>query len=589
MFGPDFSTYGSNKLIRKGRAGSPLPAAHHTRRARDCAPYHRRKISFLVAILLLTFAFAARAHVGSPNVFFDGKVGDYPVRIIIRPPTVVPGVAEISIRIEGDGVRGVTALPVFWDAGKKGAPPPDEARLVRGETNLYTANLWLMRSGAYSVEVGIDGAHGSGKLNVPVNAVATNTRGMTRPYAAMLMALGLLLFAGAVRLVGAAFGQSLVPPGEPIGKMQRWRGRIAMTLAILLFAGGLYGGWIWWGFDEKEYRTKTLYRPTDFFAALGERTNQTVLELSAFESEQIDWNRHWTPLMPDHGKLMHLFLVREPDEHVFAHLHPVVRNMRGAEVKLPPVPEGKYNVFGFEVALPPLPSGHYQIYADVTHETGLAETLTASADLPAPSAKMLQFWSSNAMDQICGGDISQLARGIFPLPPDPDDSWHIDLSTTNRAETIGANRSAFVSGGWKMTWLDTGELVENREASLRFQLADTNGAPVFVEPYMGMYGHAVVHRNDGAVFAHIHPAGTFSMAAQEYFARDGNGKRGKSDTNLVAQTVIDHSHTNFVGTINEVSFPYAFPQPGAYRLWVQLKSGGRVYTGAFDADVKPAK
>ena len=205
---------------------------------------------------------------------------------------------------------------------------------------------------------------------------------------------------------------------------------------------------------------------------------------------------------------------------------------------------------------------------------------------------MLQFWSSNALDQICGGDISQLARGIFPLPPDPDDSWHIDLSTTNRAETIGANRSAFVSGGWKMTWLAPRELVENREASLRFQLTDTNGAPVFVEPYMGMYGHAVVHRNDGAVFAHIHPAGTFSMAAQEYFARDGNGADTTNGvkTIRIAETIDpDHSHTNFVGTVSEVSFPYAFPQPGAYRLWIQLKSGGRVYTGALDADVKSAK
>ena len=543
----------------------------------------------LVAILFLVLSLSAQAHVGSPNVFLDGKVGVYPVRIIIRPPTVVPGVAEISIRIDGDGVRSVNALPVFWNAGKKGAPPPDEARLVRGTTNLYAANLWLMRSGAYSVEVNIEGAHGSGTLNVPVNAVATNTNGMTRPYAAILTALGLLLFAGAVRLVGATFGQSLVPPGESPGRSQIWRGRIAMALAILLFAGGLYGGWIWWGMDEKEYQTKTLYRPLDFFASVGERTNQAILELSAYDPENAAWDKHWTPLMPDHGKLMNLFLVREPDEQVFVHLHPIVRNLQGVDVKPPALPEGKYTAYGFETALPPLPAGHYRVYADVTHETGLSETLTATADLPAPSAKMLQFWAGNSMDEICGGDISKLARGVFPLPPDPDDSWHVHMGTTNRVETVGPNRVVGVSSGWKMIWLAPGGLVENREASLRFQLVDTNGAPVFVEPYMGMNGHAVVRRNDGAVFAHIHPTGTFSMAALEFFSPDANGKPGKKETNVLAQTVIDHSHTNSAGTVNEVSFPYAFPQPGHYRLRVQLKSSGRVYTGAFDVDVKPER
>jgi hypothetical protein len=37
-----------------------------------------------------------------------------------------------------------------------------------------------------------------------------------------------------------------------------------------------------------------------------------------------------------------------------------------------------------------------------------------------------------------------------------------------------------------------------------------------------------------------------------------------------------------------VAFPYAFPKPGRYRIWVQVKHGAKILTGAFDADVKVA-
>ena len=33
----------------------------------------------------------ARGHVGSPNVFFEGQAGQYPVHVVIRPAEVIPG------------------------------------------------------------------------------------------------------------------------------------------------------------------------------------------------------------------------------------------------------------------------------------------------------------------------------------------------------------------------------------------------------------------------------------------------------------------------------------------------------------------
>ena len=38
------------------------------------------------------------AHVGSPDVFYEGEAGPYHLLVTIRPPQVIPGVAQIEIR-----------------------------------------------------------------------------------------------------------------------------------------------------------------------------------------------------------------------------------------------------------------------------------------------------------------------------------------------------------------------------------------------------------------------------------------------------------------------------------------------------------
>src|SRR5438034_7999679 len=183
-----------------------------------------------LAFFFLGCCLAAEAHIGSPNVFLEDKAGEYPVRVVIRPPNVVPGLAEITVRVQ-EPVQRVTVLPVFWRAGREGAPPPDVARLVRGETNLYSAALWLMKPGAYSVDITIEGSRGRGTLVLPVNSMATNTRAMSRGYAIMLSALAILLFLGALKIAGAIFGESRLDPGASPTKKDRWRGRGAMALA----------------------------------------------------------------------------------------------------------------------------------------------------------------------------------------------------------------------------------------------------------------------------------------------------------------------------------------------------------------------
>jgi len=69
----------------------------------------RRAVSFaaLAAIALIT-----SAHVGSPDTYFEGAAGPYAVRVIVRSPGVVPGLAQITVR----------RLPT-WPSGSPETPP----------------------------------------------------------------------------------------------------------------------------------------------------------------------------------------------------------------------------------------------------------------------------------------------------------------------------------------------------------------------------------------------------------------------------------------------------------------------------------
>jgi len=44
--------------------------------------------------------------------------------------------------------------------------------------------------------------------------------------------------------------------------------------------------------------------------------------------------------------------------------------------------------------------------------------------------------------------------------------------------------------------------------------------------------------------------------------------------------------TSSTGLPAQVSFPYGFPKPGSYRMFVQVKRGGHIETGTFDARVE---
>ena len=518
------------------------------------------KSRLFLALLLSCLALPVAAHIGSPNVIFEGRAGPHPVRVVVRPPEVVPGLAEISVRALGSGVTRVAVLPAHWDAGKRGAPPPDVAQPVRGETNLYTATLWLMTPGAYSVHVQVEGAGGSGEVVVPVNNFATVRKEMVPGFATVLLVLGVFLFLTAVRLVGAAWGESVLPPGEEIARPVRVRSTLAMVASALLFTGMVVGGKSWWDSVDGNYRNNRLYRPLPLDASVRVTNGVPVLRLEVDTRD--GGQRHWTPLVPDHGKLMHLFLIRDEAPDTFAHLHPIQRAGRV-----------------FEAAIPPLPPGRYSVIADVTHETGFAQTLTTKTDLPEPSENYANVpRRAGASDPFCGVPVRRATGDDSATAFDPDDSWHfgdpLPASTPN---------SCRLAGGYVMQWERTVALQTKREASLMFKLLKPDGSPAMLEPYIGMAGHAAVRRVDGGVFAHLHPEGTASMAAQEVYAKREASREKKDLTAKIPAA----PHSTVLS--DSVSFPYEFPSAGRYRLWVQVKSEGRVLTGVFDGEVVQAK
>jgi hypothetical protein len=141
-----------------------------------------------------------------------------------------------------------------------------------------------------------------------------------------------------------------------------------------------------------------------------------------------------------------------------------------------------------------------------------------------------------------------------------------------------------------MIWeRDSAPLRANVPMSFRFRIEDRNGtAAKDLEPYMGMAAHAAFVRSDCSVFAHVHPAGSVSMAALQLAqASLPLAPPLANEPQLVNQP---DSQPAMDMTMNvsspEVSFPYGFPKAGLYRIFVQVKRSGHVQTGVFDAHVE---
>src|SRR4051812_44093984 len=121
-----------------------------------------RRFLLAAAAAFSLLGICAFGHLGSPDVFSEGKVGPYAARITIRMPAVVPGRAAIEVQSLASAPLEVSFLPLYARTAVKNAPPAEQAARVFGSPGLYRGELWLMSVGAYGIEVRIRGAQGEG-------------------------------------------------------------------------------------------------------------------------------------------------------------------------------------------------------------------------------------------------------------------------------------------------------------------------------------------------------------------------------------------------------------------------------------------
>ncbi len=476
-------------------------------------------------LFLLFLSVSGVAHVNSPDVYYDGYAGPYHLLVTLRPPTVVPGVAQIQVRALSDDVNGINVLPLrMIGPGAKMAPLPDTAKRSADDPHLFTGSLWIMARGSWKVQIEAAGQKGPGQMDVPLPAISLSSQPLQRSLGILLAVLGLALAAGLIGIIVAASRDAGLKAGEAPAPAQARRGRFGLAIAATIVIGAFVFGNQWWGKEASanarlNYKVPQL-RPT--LLASGQLRlaldNPNEAEPTRFRSEQPDRIR-LDDLLPDHGHLMHLFIVRLPDMQAFWHLHPA-QAQPGDD---------------FTQILPAMPAGQYRLYADIVHHTGFPETQVATMDLPA----------------IHGGPLTS------------DDSGSSDFTP--------ADKVAQLSGGYRMVWQkDNLPIKASQPYWFRFRIEDKDGkAAADLEPYMGMAGHAVFLSTDGSIFAHVHPAGSVAMAAVT-LAENGSANAGME--------TMHHAPASA-----EVSFPYGFPKPGEYRIFVQVKRGGKIETGEFNA------
>src|SRR5260370_18129136 len=281
--------------------------------------------------------------------------------VTIGAPAVVPGVAQIQVRSLRGELNGIEIRPLTMQGpGASLAPRPDAMRLATDDPQLYTGNLWIMLRGSWKALLQVEGTQGKGALAVPLAAVSMTAARMGRGTGALLGGFGLLLAIPLVTIVRAANGQAQLEPRQSLTPSLKRRAYIGMSVGAVVILMLLVLGDLWWGL-EASANSKMVYRVPHLAASL-QPSGRLLVRLENPNSASADpeardsWAQaiEMSDLVPDHGHLIHLFLISMPEMKSFWHLHP-----------------DQTSELEFAANLPALPPGHSHLYASIVPNTDL--------------------------------------------------------------------------------------------------------------------------------------------------------------------------------------------------------------------------
>jgi hypothetical protein len=480
----------------------------------------RRKHLLPLALLIVL---PAHAHIGSPDTFVQATAGPYKFLLAAHPPALYPGALELDLRLNPDD--HITTATVSLD---NGAPTPIQIF----DAGTATASIWLPNAAAHTLHITVQG--NPYDLNLP-DTVPPRKVDSGTPSSWWYRLGFLLLFAISLWLV-----------------LRRKRSRSSRSWwqIVLLTAGCLIGSVLLFVTSVVLYGKALAYIQRKIYGS------QTVLTANLTPNGTLDLTlsnpgRDFSTIVPDHGKLLHLFLIRQPQQDVFLHLHPQQLTPGRFSVPLPAMPPGTYRLFADYYLAPG---------GDLKNAQG--ETPTITLDLPA------QFHPSAAPDPD---------DSIAVIPPSSGVAHSSAASSPMSwvAKSDGVQYISTIRDGYTLQLVAPATIQPLHANLFQVTLLDPSGhPPADMALYLGMPAHTVVLRSDNSVFAHIHPGGTLPMLEAPINSMpDMPGMSMPMDMPMPPAS-------------NTASIPYGFPSAGRYRLFVQMKHGPIIETAAFDLNVQ---